>query len=70
MRCALVPISNAVLKGFFRLRVFRAPGSTVDAVKSDIASYDKCPCYQSSNQDVSRGIFIGLGCLPYLSLFR
>jgi hypothetical protein len=29
MRCALVPISNAALKGFFRLRVFRAPGSTV-----------------------------------------
>jgi hypothetical protein len=29
MHCALVPISNAALKGFFRLRVFRAPGSTV-----------------------------------------
>jgi len=29
MRHALVPISNAASKGFFRLRVLRAPGSTV-----------------------------------------
>ena len=29
MRCALFPISNAALKDFFRVRVFRAPGSTV-----------------------------------------
>ncbi len=29
MRRALFPISNAALKGFFRLRVLRAPGSTV-----------------------------------------
>src|SRR5271163_4318332 len=29
MRCVLLPISLAVLKDFFRIRVFRAPGSTV-----------------------------------------
>ena len=29
MRCALFPISNSVSRDFFRLRVWRAPGSTV-----------------------------------------
>src|SRR5712675_2038322 len=29
MRCALFPISYSVLRDFFRVRVWRAPGSTV-----------------------------------------
>jgi hypothetical protein len=53
MRCALFPISNSVLRDFFRVRVLRAPGSTV--VPSPHSPADRAGNHdlRSSRQTVS-----------------
>jgi hypothetical protein len=57
MRCALFPFSWAVLEDFFRVRVSRAPGSTV--VPSYCSLADRAG--NSRYRDGFRGVFLSTG---------